>query len=295
MMNLPHLTFLRSFEAAARHLSFTSAAQELNCTQSAVSNHVRSLEEFLHRPLFVRHARSLTLTDVGEAYLPSVRHALNEIDVATQSVILNTHKRRVVVSCPVSLAENWLPDVIRGFNAVHPDIDLTVHGTVWTDVGANVSDISLTINHAEDVAEGARCLWVEKLAVVCAPDFLVDGKPLTSPTQLQDASLIHILGRPAYWERIAQHFGLSNLNQKDGLRTNISNLAMEMAVKSLGCIALPRSLARPYVDRGFLVEPFSFELESPWAYFMQLKEKSASPPVRLFQDWLLKAAAEMNT
>lgn len=78
MMNLPHLTFLRSFEAAARHLSFTAAAEELNCTQSAVSNHVRSLEEFLQRPLFVRHPRSLSLTDVGEAYLPSVRHALQK-------------------------------------------------------------------------------------------------------------------------------------------------------------------------------------------------------------------------
>ena len=76
MMNLPHLTFLRSYEAAARHLSFTTAAEELNCTQSAVSNHVRSLEEFIGRPLFVRHPRSLSLTDVGEAYLPSVRRAL---------------------------------------------------------------------------------------------------------------------------------------------------------------------------------------------------------------------------
>lgn len=294
MMNLPHLTFLRSFEAAARHLSFTSAAEELNCTQSAVSNHVRSLEEFLQRPLFVRHARSLSLTDVGEAYLPSVRHALQEINVATQSVIQHSHTRKVVVSCPVSLAENWLPDIIRGFNLVHPDIDLTVHGTVWTDVEANVSDISLTINHVDDVTEDTRRLWTEKLSVVCAPEFLVNGKPLGDPAQLQDASLIHILGRPAYWERVALHFGLADLNQKDGLRTNVSNLAMEMAAKSLGCVALPRSLARSYVDRGLLVEPFEFDLDSPWAYFVRLKDKPVTPPVRLFQDWLLKAAAEMD-
>ncbi|NVO58295.1 LysR family transcriptional regulator [Rhodobacteraceae bacterium B1Z28] len=294
MMNLPHLTFLRSFEAAARHLNFTSAAVELNCTQSAVSNHVRSLEEFIGRPLFVRHARSLSLTDVGEAYLPSVRHALQEIDVATQSVIQHSHARKVVVSCPISLSENWLPDVIREFNAVHPDIDLTVHGTVWTDVEPNVSDISLTINHVDDVTADMKRLWVEKLAVVCAPGFLVDGAPLTDPRQLQDAPLIHILGRPAYWERVALHFGLTNLNQKEGLRTNASNLAMEMAAKSLGCVALPRSLANSYVQRGLLIEPFKFDLESPWTYFVQLKDKPITPPVRLFQDWLFKAAANMS-
>lgn len=295
MMNLPHLTFLRSFEAAARHLSFTSAADELNCTQSAVSNHVRSLEEFLQRPLFVRHARSLSLTDLGEAYLPSVRHALQEIDVATQSLIQRSHNRKVAVSCPVSLAENWLPDVIRGFNAEHPDIDLTVHGTVWTDVEANVSDISVTINHIDDVTQDAQRLWSEKLSVVCAPDFCVNGAPLRDPRQLQDAALIHILGRPAYWELIARHFGLGDLNQKGGPRTNVSNLALEMAAKSLGCIALPRSLVRSYVERGLLIEPFEFDLDSPWAYFVRLKEKPVPPPVRLFQDWLLKAAADMDT
>lgn len=295
MMNLPHLTFLRSFEAAARHLSFTRAADELNCTQSAVSNHVRSLEEFIQRPLFVRHPRSLSLTDVGKAYLPSVRHALQEINVATQSVILRTHTRKVVVSCPFSLAENWLPDVIQGFNVVHPDIDLTVHGTVWNDVEANVSDISLTINHVDDVTPNMTRLWTEKLSVVCAPEFLVEGKPLTKPEQLRQARLIHILGRPVYWEHVARYYGLTGLNLMDGQRTNASNLAMELAAKSLGCVALPRSLARSYVDRELLIEPFEFDLESPWTYFIKIKEKPLAPPVRLFQDWLMQAAAEMNT
>lgn len=294
-MNLPHLSFLRSFEAAARHLSFTSAAEELNCTQSAVSNHVRSLEDFIKRPLFVRHARSLSLTDVGRVYLPSVRHALQEIDVATQSIVLRSHTPSVVVSCPVSLAENWLPDVIKGFSARHPDISLTIHGTIWTDVEANVSDISITINHVDDVIDGMTQLWTEKLSVVCAPGFLVRGEPLQDPKQLDDAQVIHILGRPAYWEKIAAHLGLQDLNQKDGQRTNSSNLALELATKSLGCVALPRSLTRSYVQRGLLVEPFTFDLDSPWAYYAKFKDKAASPSVRLFQDWLLGAATRMDS
>ena len=292
MMNLPHLSFLRSFEAAARHLSFTSAAEELNCTQSAVSNHVRSLEEFLKRPLFVRHARSLSLTDVGKAYLPSVRHALQEIDVATQSLVLRPHTRTVVVSCPVSLAENWLPDVIQSFSEVHPDISLTVHGTIWTDVDPNVSDISIIISHVDDVAEGLTRLWADKLTVVCAPNYCVAGQPMKDPYQLSSAQLIHILGRPAYWEKVAAEFGLGDLNQKEGPRTNVSNLALELASKSLGCVALPKSLARPYVDRGLLIEPFDLNLESPWAYYADLRQTGATPAVQIFQDWLMTVAAQ---
>lgn len=294
MMNLPHLSFLRSFEAAARHLSFTSAAEELNCTQSAVSNHVRSLEEYIKRPLFVRHPRSLSLTDVGKAYLPSVRHALQEIDVATRSIVQRPHTRTVVVSCPFSLAENWLPEVIQGFTEVHPDIALTVHGTIWTDVEPNVSDLSITLNHVDDVADGLTQLWVDKLTVVCAPGFQVGDKAFTEPQQLRDARLIHILGRPAYWEKVSAKFGFEDLNQKEGPRTNSSSLALELAVKSLGCVALPKSLTRSYVERGLLIEPLDLNLDSPWTYYVQLRGKSVTSPVRLFQDWLLKAASETN-
>jgi len=294
MKNVPHLTFLRSFEAAARHLSFTSAAEELNCTQSAVSNHIRSLEEFIGRPLFVRHPRSLTLTEVGEAYLPSIRHALQEIDVATDSLISISHKREVVVSCPISLAESWLPQVMQDFNILHPDIILTVHGTVWTDVEPKISDISITINHLDDVNGDAVKLWNEKLSLVCAPSYQVCGVALSDPVQLDDANLIHILGRPVYWELIAKHFGLGKLGLKAGFQTNISNLALEMAVKNIGCAVMPQSLVKPYLERGLLYEPFAFDISSPWTYFADFKEKSATPSVKLFKNWLLKAAAEMD-
>ncbi|MFW8634821.1 LysR substrate-binding domain-containing protein [Cribrihabitans pelagius] len=294
MKNLPHLTFLRSFEAAARHLSFTTAADELNCTQSAVSNHVRSLEEFIGRPLFVRHPRSLSLTDVGEAYLPSVRHALQEIDAATRLLVAQTHKREVVISCPVSLAEKWLIGVIDGFTQAHPDIELTLHSTIWTDVDTNVSDVSITIGHQNDVDGSAVKLWEEKLALVCAPDFRVDGAPLTAPEQLFQARLIHILGRPVYWEKIAAYFGLERLNLQGGMRTNSSNMALELAVNGLGCVVVPKSLVQSFLQQGRLVEPFAFDLDCPWAYFASFRDKPVSPSVKHFKAWLLAAAADMQ-
>ena len=290
MKHLPHLTFLRSFEAAARHLSFTSAADELNCTQSAVSNHVRSLEEFIGRPLFVRHPRSLSLTDVGEAYLPSVRHALQEIDVATRSLISQNHKREVVVSCPISLAENWLPEVIAGFHAEYPEVEITLHSTVWADVEENVSDISITINKDEDVGRDMVQLWPEKLALACAPSYRVGGEALTRVEQLEEARLIHILGRPIYWEMVADALGVDVTELKGGFQTNSSNTALELAASGLGCVAVPKSLVRRFEARGFLVQPFEVDLDCPWAYYANFKDRSATPSVKLFKTWLLNAA-----
>ncbi|MBE1282510.1 MAG: LysR family transcriptional regulator [Rhodobacteraceae bacterium] len=294
MKHLPHLTFLRSFEAAARYLSFTSAADELNCTQSAVSNHVRSLEEFIGRPLFVRHPRSLSLTDVGEAYLPSVRHALQEIDVATRSLISQNHKREVVVSCPISLAENWLPQVIARFHANHPEVEVTLHSTVWSDVEANVSDISITINQRDEADRDQVQLWDEKLALACAPDYRIDGEVLNRAEQLQQARLIHILGRPIYWEKVAGALGLDLGELTSGFQTNSSNTALELAASGLGCVAVPKSLLFKFEQRGLLVQPFAFDLDCPWAYFANFKDRSATPSVKLFKRFLLEAASEIR-
>lgn len=294
MKTLPHLTFLRSFEAAARHLSFTAASEELNCTQSAVSNHVRSLEEFIGRPLFVRHPRSLSMTDVGEAYLPSVRHALQEIDIATQSIISQSHKREVAISCPVSLAQNWLPQVVAGFTALHPDIDFTLHSTVWVDVEDSVSDISITIEHSDDVDSGQVQLWPEKLALACAPGYRIDGAELSDAAQLHEARLIHILGRPAYWEMAAKALGEKTLELRGGFQTNSSNAALELAVNGLGCVVVPKSLVKKYAAQGLLIEPFDFDLPCPWSYYARFKDKSATPSVKQFKTWLLQEARRME-
>lgn len=292
MMNLPHLSFLRSFEAAARHMSFTGASEELNCTQAAVSNHVRSLEEFIGRPLFVRHPRSLSLTDVGAAYLPSVRHALEEIDVATQSLVAQPHKREVVISCPVSLAANWLPQVIQGFSQSHSDVDFTLHGTIWNDVEENVSDISILVLHRDEITASMIPLWHERLTLVCAPDYRIQGEMLRQPAQLAQANLIQILGRLEYWELVAQALGLDGLEPMSSLRCGSTNLALELAASGQGCVAVPISLAQIFVDRGLLVEPFEISVPSPWTYCLRVASKSATPTVKLFRDWLEQVAKD---
>ena len=283
----PHLSHVRSFEAAARHLSFTAAAEELNYTQSAVSNHVRSLEEFIGRPLFIRHTRSLTLTELGVAYLASIRQALRQIDSATEAILADTHKKDVVVSCPLSLAESWLSERIMAFRDRHPDINITIHGTIWTDVEPDVADIRITISHRDDQPTGALPLWQEKLTLVCAPDYRVNGQPLTDPQQLADAELIQILGRPTHWQSIAAHFGLTEINPDAGLKINSTSIALEMASQGHGCVPVPKSLIGPFIRRNQLIEPFDLAIETPWLYYLSDETPSMGPSARAFRDWLL--------
>ncbi|WP_166418660.1 LysR substrate-binding domain-containing protein [Cochlodiniinecator piscidefendens] len=286
MKHLPNLGFLRSFEASARHLSFTAAADELNLTQSAVSHHIRALEDYLGRPLFVRYPRSLSLTGVGEAYLPTVRQALQQVDAATESIMAEQHEKKVVISSPISLAEIWLVGQIRTFREVHPDIDITLHGTVWTDVEDNVADLRITLEETATPPAHAIPLWDERVTLACSPSY--HKTHLKTPDDLGQATLVHVLGRPVYWQLVEEALGCSNLQMQGGLKTSNSNVALEFAAQNMGCVALLKSVVTPYVTQGRLVEPFDLEIASPWGYYLSDGGDTLSPSARLFKAWLIE-------
>jgi LysR family transcriptional regulator, glycine cleavage system transcriptional activator len=140
----PPLNYIRSFECSARHLSFTLAANELGYTQAAVSNHVRGLEHYLGRQLFIRYPRSLKLTEMGEAFLPTLRQALDLIDHATEAIVTSARNKTVVISCPMSLAENWIAGCMAAFRNQHPEIQIVLHGTIWEDLSEQIADITIS-------------------------------------------------------------------------------------------------------------------------------------------------------
>src|SRR5690606_12727755 len=123
---------------------------ELGYSQAAISSHVRALEQLIGRQLFVRYPRSLKLTEMGEAFLPTLRQALDQIQDATDAIIASAQNRTVVISCPISLAENWLPACLADFRRAHPDIEIVLHGTVWDEVDRSVPDITITIERYDN-------------------------------------------------------------------------------------------------------------------------------------------------
>jgi LysR family glycine cleavage system transcriptional activator len=292
VQNIPYLNYIRSFEAAARYLSFTAAAEELNYTQSAISHHVRSLEQFIGQRLFNRTSRSLTLTPLGTAYLNSVRQALRDIDDATEEIITNQHDRKVTISCPVSLAQNWLTRVITKFNAEHPDITICILGEIWPDDDDHAADIKLINARTEAAPPDSEKLWSESLAVVCAPAYVTDRGPLREPADLCHARLIHVLGRTAYWQQLADRFGLTNWTMASRTQTNSLNVALELAIGGQGCAILPRSVVTTHLERGLLAEPVEVALTSPWACYMLRGNPVVSRQTERVMDWLRIAAQQ---
>ena len=275
MKNLPPLNYLRSFEAAARHLSFTKAAEELGLTQAAISGHVRALETYIGRPLFYRAPRSLSLTEVASAYLPALRRALDQISAATGQILTVPHRQEVIIACPASLATTWLPRRLRHFQARFPEIEVTVHATIWSQTADQIADLRITPHHVSQPLQG-QSLGSEDLAMVCSPDRLQGPRALRTPQDIARVPLVHVLGRQEHWEAFARHHGITGLDLSAGSKTDSSYVALEMAAAGIGCAITPRSLAETHLQRGHLVEPFPAAIPSSWGYELQQGELPAT-------------------
>jgi LysR family glycine cleavage system transcriptional activator len=286
MKNLPPLNYIRSFEASARHLSFTKAAEELGMTQAAVSGHVRALENYIGRPLFLRAPRSLSLTEVAASYLPTLRQALAQIDIATGQVLTVVHRQEVIIACPASLATNWLPHRLRAFREAAPQVDVTIHATIWSETGDQIADLRITPRHISQPLLG-HSLGEERLVMVCPPSFVTGPQAMTQPADVARHSIIHVLGRQEHWEAFARHHSLTDLPVSRGLKTDSSNVALEMAIAGLGCVVTLASLAEVHLQRGLLVEPFPDRIATGWGYDLHSGDLSPSRASEKLMKFLL--------
>lgn len=286
----PPLNYIRSFECSARHLSFTEAANELGYTQAAISNHVRALEHYLGRQLFIRYPRSLKLTEMGEAFLPTLRQALNQIDFATEAILASARNRTVVISCPTSLAENWLAGCIAGFSRRHPEVEILLHGTIWEEPTEQIADILISIRRYDNRPATAVQLWEDRLALLCAPGMLSGRNAITDPQDLLKANWIAVHGRQEFWQDMADALGIDASANEKRLSTNSTNIALELAASGAGYIVTTLSLARTYVERGLLVEPFPGRAASAWNYYLSEGQVSKGAMVGKVRDWILAEA-----
>ena len=284
------LNYIRSFECSARHLSFTAAAKELGYTQAAVSTHVRGLEHHLGRKLFIRYPRSLKLTEMGEAFLPTLRQALDQIDHATEAIVTSARKRTVVVSCPMSLAENWLAGCLSDFRRDYPDIEIVLHGTIWDDLSDQIADITISARRFDDRPPAGIPLWEEELVLLCAPQLLQGDNAIRVPADIFKVDWIFVHGRQEHWHCVADALGVDIADYDRGLTTNASNIALEIASTGAGLVVTQRSLSRMYIQRGLLAEPFSVRAPSPWNYYLTDRPLSKGKIARTVKEWIFARA-----
>jgi LysR family transcriptional regulator, glycine cleavage system transcriptional activator len=286
---LPPLSWLRAFEAAARHLSFTHAAAELNLTQAAISKQVKLLEHFVREPLFERRPRSLVLTKVGAAYLPKVQDAFDRLGAGTQEVFGNRRAEMLTVRVPVGLAVNWLAQRLPRFFDSHPKVPVRIVSSVWNEE-FDPERYDLDIRYGLGKWPGFKADQVswEVMEPMCLPAV---AERLRVPDDLAGERLLHVLGYQEGWGTWLAAAGAKRVDAGSGAHVDTSLMAFELAANG-GGVALGRtSMAAKELASGRLVRPFDLAVPVREAFFLLAPQVGmAHPDAGVFKDWLLAEA-----
>jgi LysR family glycine cleavage system transcriptional activator len=294
---LPPPNWLRTFEAAARHLSFTDAAHELNITQSAVSQHVRLLEQHLKEPLFNRFPRRLELTDTGRAYLPAVREAFDRLAKGTEELFGDRERRLLTVKVNVAFAALCLAPRLQSFCNRHPGVELRLLNAIWlTDPDWESTD--LEIRHGRGGWRGLQewRLTRDTLFPVCAPALLQGTAALRRPQDLAGHTLLHGLATNDGWGRWLEAAGVDGPVTSTTLQFDTFVVACAAAATGGGVALARASLVAGDLESGRLVRPFDVEIPAEESFFLvRPEDRPESVQTRAFREWLLEEYASSES
>ena len=284
--SLPPLTWLRAFEAAARHLSFTHAAEELGFTQSAISQHVRALEQRIGTPLFIRRHRMLSLTDAGRLLLPDVAEAMAQLNRATSRFLPEVTKPKLTIAASASIAHCVLAPHLVSFQHHHPDVAIQLITTVWPDdFAATSADVEIRFGAPSIVGQGAELLEPSFLQVVAAPDVANSLPKSLDWYHLIEVALIQPVGISTTWAQIGADNGLpTKLEAQYFVDTH--GMAVALAERGAGVALAHCHAARDAISSGALVDLKLGTMKAHEGYYIA-RNTSAAPDLQSrFVTWL---------
>jgi LysR family glycine cleavage system transcriptional activator len=303
--HLPPLLAVRAFDAAARHMSFSLAGEELHVTQSAVSRQIKLLEDSLGYPLFVRSVRRVTLTPKGVLFQKAATEALDILERASSKGA--NVKRILTISAPQSLATFWLVPRLSRFAETYPTIDVRVRtSTEAADLDRDGVDVAIRLGRLPGAhyepdqpriphqlvrswqGVSAVHLWDEELVPVVSRKLLLQGAPLQTPADLRNYKLLHVALRPDAWNDWFRCNKAVYPKRASTMEFGHFFMAMEAAKAGHGVALAPRLfLDGPFGSGGDLVCPLPAARKSAGAYYFLCKERMMNDrTVRTFFNWL---------
>lgn len=297
------LDLLHTFEAAARHLSFTRAGEELFLSQSAVSRQVQQLEDSVGASLFERRHRALELTEAGRIMRRAVEDSLERLRDAAARVRGSTARRELTLTCTPGFASFWLIPRLARFTAAHPDVEVRLSATLDL-VDLERSNVDLAVRFVPaDEGEGPL-LFEEEVQPMCAPQLLRDpARPLKTPADLEQHTLLTVEMRDAPltvdWEPWLQLMGLSAVPMAHTMRFTQYSEAVAAAVAGQGVVIGRLPLLADLLRERKLVAPFRMPAASRRGYFLTpAPHAEHNPSAHAFAEWLLqeagRAAGDVN-
>lgn len=297
--DLPPLDQLEAFEAAARHLSFTKAADELALTQSAVSRQIAALEAHYGLPLFRRLHRALRLTDDGQALLQVVSEVLGRLHQVGGELKRERRAKTVVVTTTPGFAGLWLIPRLASFTATRPDVDVRISaGYALVNLDRDGFDLAVRYMSEHAIDDGAELLFGDVVLPVCSPKLLRDrARPLKTPDDLRHHTLIYLDSGPGAdmqdWPIWLRAMKLEGLEPASVLHFSQFDQLINAAVAGQG-VALGRSpLLKQLLRERKLVAPFKKTVVSPRSYYLVHSAGAPrKPEVQAFAAWLREQALE---
>ncbi len=289
---MPSMMALQCFEAVARHMSFTLAAQDLSLTQSAISKQIAQLEATLRQPLFHRSPRGLALTPAGRMYLREVRSILNQVDASARYVMgYGQADETLTIAVQPTFGTSWLIPRIKHFLQAYPHIQVVTKGDARPfDLMQSRIDISLF--YGAGSLPGADChrLFDAPVAAVCRPDVFSanEGRTLVD---LEQCTLIQCSSRPEIWRDWFVHQGFDAIHAYRGPRFDTFAMCLQAALEGVGIAIMPKMFAEKALADGSLVQAWPYVQASDGAYHVAYASHfSTLPKVRSFVDWVLEQA-----
>lgn len=288
MRNLPNLIYLQAFEAAARHMSFTDAAAELGCTQAAISQRVRGLEEQLKRKLFERRSNGIVLTETGEAYLPGISEALNLAAGATESLQGRSALRAVTISAPTSFLSHWLMPRLGVLQAEVPDMALRMNSSIWTDPNVELADIAIEVREDNEAEPHLPRLQESRITLVAAPELAARMGPAPAVSALQGLVQFDVQGRYGLWSRWAEAMEVTLDRQAVVVKVDTASAALEAVRLGLGVTVVHASYCHDMLRDGRLCAPFGAGLPSSLRHCLirPIRQKPRWHPAHAVYDWM---------
>ena len=292
--SLPALSQFHTFEAVARRMSFTAAADELCLTQSAVSRQIRALEADLGWALFHRKHRAIDLTTEGRALFEAVTRGLDEISGCVADLSAGSGAPQVTVAASVAFSYYWLMPRLERFGEQHPDIDLRVLATDQRiDLRTRDVDVAVLYGDGNWKGVGAHRLFGERVYPVCSPGYLQNHKDLTRASDILDHTLLHLDGGGNIWGAVtwktwlAQH-GVTGQPARRGISFNSYPMVLQAAETGRG-VALGWSyITDPMLDDGRLVCPIAKTLETQNSYYLgTCTDEVPNPATEKFVQWII--------
>ncbi len=292
------LNALRAFEAAARHLSFKRAAEELSVTPAAVSHQIKALENHVGVPLFHRMTRALRLTEAGQAALPLVSQGLERLAEALDTIKAQSDDGLLTISVSPSFGSMWLVPRLDQFRQLHPEIEIRLDGTDRiVDVAKGDADVAVRYGPGGYTGANSDLLFTQRNTPVCHPGLITGDPPLRELNHLAQHTLLHIDWKDAEasWQMWLLAAGLPHTDGIRGPRFSQESMAVQAALDGQGGALVGDRLVADHLASGTLVAPFTAALNTPltFAYYLLTpKDALQQPKIAAFRSWLIEVCQQ---